>query len=71
MPRERVLDALLDGLANDMIAYRAPWHTKRAGGDQRLASDAFTERAEDPVEVRDRPGVQVRKRDRLAFVRVD
>ncbi|MDA0158804.1 DUF6493 family protein [Solirubrobacter ginsenosidimutans] len=28
MPRERVLDALLDGLANDMIAYRATWHTK-------------------------------------------
>ncbi|WP_121249331.1 DUF6493 family protein [Solirubrobacter pauli] len=28
LPRERLLDAILDGLANDMVAYRATWHTK-------------------------------------------
>lgn len=28
LPRERLLDAILDGLANDMVAYRAAWHTK-------------------------------------------
>lgn len=28
LSRERVLDAILDGLAGDMIAYRAVWHTK-------------------------------------------
>ncbi|MDA0183054.1 DUF6493 family protein [Solirubrobacter phytolaccae] len=28
LPRERVLNAVLDGLANDMVAYRAAWHTK-------------------------------------------
>ncbi|MDA0174456.1 DUF6493 family protein [Solirubrobacter taibaiensis] len=28
MPRKRVLDALLDGLAADLSAYRAVWHTR-------------------------------------------
>ena len=42
-----------------------------AGGRERLVLDARAEVAEDPVEVRDGPGVQMRQRDRLALVRID